>query len=195
MAQDEAQPGTIRTFISVHLAPTLADELERLQQKLRLDGVRWTRRGQLHLTLKFLGDIPASSASEVEAALRRACQGVRPFRLTLQGLGCFPNPQRPSVVWVGIGGDVSVLKSLHAAVERETAVFAEKNEKRDFHPHLTIGRVKNVPFRELQRLSELVQSAQVGALGEWTVDAAHLMQSDLLPEGARHTELANVRLE
>ncbi|MGD0090425.1 MAG: RNA 2',3'-cyclic phosphodiesterase [Planctomycetota bacterium] len=195
MSAEPAQDETIRAFISIHVAPALLDDLEKAQRRLGFDGVRWMRREQIHLTLKFLGDIPASVLGDLEAAVKRACQGVKPLRLTLEGLGCFPNPRHPSVVWVGVGGDLAVLLDLQAAVEKETAVFAEKNENREFHPHLTIGRVKSVPFRELARLGGQIQAAQVGALGEWTAQEVHLMRSELLREGAKHTVLGSVRLE
>jgi 2'-5' RNA ligase len=180
---------TIRAFISIHVAPALLDELEKVQRRLNLDGVRWTKAGQ------FLGDSPASVVADLEQAIRRACQGGKPLRLTLQGMGCFPTPQRPSVVWVGVGGDVEALAALQQAIEKQASGLSEHSEKREFHPHLTIGRVKNVPFRELQRLGERILSAEVGMLGEWTATEVHLMKSELLPEGAKHTALASVRLE
>jgi len=186
---------TIRAFICISVAPALLDELEKVQRRLKLDGVRWTKRDQIHLTLKFLGDIPASVVADLEQAIRRACQGGKPLRLTLQGMGCFPTPQRPSVVWLGVGGDVDALAALQLAIEKKTGGLSEHSEKREFHPHLTIGRVKNVPFRELQRLGERVLGAEVGMLGEWTAAEVHLMKSELLPEGAKHTALASVRLE
>jgi len=187
----------LRAFIAIHIAPALLDELEKEQRRLKLEGVRWTRRDQIHLTLKFLGDIPASAVGDLEAAIRRACQGVSegPLHLTLEGLGCFPTPQRPSVVWVGVGGDVDALAALQAAIEKETAGLSEHGEKREFHPHLTIGRVRNVPFRELQRLGGQIQSAKLGTLGDWAATEVHLMQSQLLPEGAKHTSLASVGLQ
>jgi RNA 2',3'-cyclic 3'-phosphodiesterase len=189
------QSKVIRSFIAIQVAPELLDGLGRAQQRLKLDGVRWTRRDQIHLTLKLLGDVPATSAASLEDSIKRACQGARPLRLTLQGLGCCPTPKRPSVVWVGVGGDVDALTALQLAIEKETGSLSEHNEKRDFHPHLTIGRVKNVPFRELQHLGERILSAQLGTLGEWTAGEVHLMKSELLPEGAKHTALAGVRLE
>ena len=186
---------TIRAFICIPVSPELLGKTAEIQGSLSFQGVRWAKRDQIHLTLKFLGDIPAASVGDLEAAIRRACQGVKPFRLSLEGLGCFPGPKRPSVVWIGVGGDTATLQQLQKQIENETSALAGRQEAREFHPHLTVGRVKNLPFRELPRLGAQIQSAQVGALGDWTVEAVHLMQSELLPDGARHTSIASVRLE
>jgi 2'-5' RNA ligase len=196
MADEQTAAGTIRSFISIHLTAELLDNVDALQRRLRLESVRWPKRDQTHLTLKFLGDVPASSVNDLEAAIRRACQGAKPLKLTLQGLGCFPSPARPNVVWVGVGGDLAGLRTLHAAIEKETAALSEHNEKRDFVPHLTIGRVKkSVPFRDLPQIGARLQAVDAGVLGEWLVQDVHLMKSELRPEGAEHTVLASVHLD
>jgi 2'-5' RNA ligase len=196
MPEPQSDTASLRSFISIHLPPALLAAIERLQGKLPFGGsIRWARPGQIHLTLKFLGDIPTASAADIEAAMRRACAGTKPFTLTLLGFGCFPSAKRPSVVWVGTAGDLSTLNALQTAIERETQPLARHSEYRAFRPHLTIGRVKKLPFRELPALGAQIEATQVGVLGEWSVEDVHLMKSELSPEGARHTALASVRLE
>lgn len=187
---------SIRAFIAVEIDEPLRAELDKLQARLqsRIGGsaLRWTKPEQIHLTLKFLGDVRAGTIGDLEAALRRACAGLAPFTMALEGLGCFPSPKKPSVVWVGISRGAEQIKELFARVERETRGFSERREDHDFHPHLTIGRVRKASFAELRRIGELIQSAQCGTLGEISVTAVHLMKSEFSPGGAEHTRLAAV---
>jgi 2'-5' RNA ligase len=185
----------IRSFISVPLDAALMAALEKLQRELRAGtAVRWTKPAQIHVTLKFLGDVPEDNIPALEAALRTACAGAKPFEVSLEGLGCFPNERRPSVIWVGVGKGIEPLQALQARIEAETQELTGHQEEREFKPHLTIGRVKSPNAGELQRIGQAVQSAQVGTLGAWTVSSVHLMKSELGPAGATHSELASVAL-
>ncbi|MCY3021846.1 MAG: RNA 2',3'-cyclic phosphodiesterase [Planctomycetota bacterium] len=189
------QTQMLRAFIAINLDPALLAELEKLQRRLRFgDAVRWTKPEQIHLTLKFLGDIAPETVPQADAALKRACQGVQPFELSLEGLGCFPGENKPSVVWVGVGGGVEALKALQGRVEQETRSLASHSEDREFRPHLTIARVRSSNFSELRRIGGMITTTAVARLGAWTVKDVHLMQSELLREGARHTDLATIPL-
>src|SRR5229473_1808380 len=96
----------IRAFIAINLPPTARARLAQLQRELQLTfvagAVRWVRPEQIHLTLKFLGDVPEESLSDLETALRRACQASVPLELRADGLGCFPHPQNARVLWIGL---------------------------------------------------------------------------------------------
>src|SRR5205823_12244196 len=106
------------------------------------DTVRWTRMDQLHLTLKFFGNVQREEVDALQEALRRAVANVSPFALTISELGCFPSPQRPNVIWLGLGGGVSILEQMQRQVALECAAFGSHSEDRAFHAHLTIGRAK-----------------------------------------------------
>lgn len=189
---------TLRTFISIPLKPELITELQRLQESLQAglekQLVRWTRPDQLHLTLKFLGNVAAEHVPLLSAALDRACQNTGPFQLSLQKLGCFPSPRKPSIIWVGIEGDLTALGHLQERIECETEPYSGHSEERDFRPHLTIGRVKGYG-REVRPLAELLQKNSETKLGEWTVKEVKLMQSKLSPQGSTYSELANITLK
>jgi 2'-5' RNA ligase len=189
--------GTIRAFIAIKLPTEVRADVERAQRELksatRAGSVRWTPAEQIHLTLKFLGDVQTDSLTELEAALRRACAQIAPFELHAGGIGSFPDSQRPRVIWIGVGGAVEMLHHLQAAIARETERWGEP-EERTFHPHLTLGRIKTTRRRELQELGALIQSAPASNLGSWRVTQVDLMRSELFPDGARHNCLAAVPL-
>src|SRR5882672_8073474 len=106
----------IRCFIALPVDAGVLGIVRHLQctlgDRLASDIVKWTRPEQIHLTLKFLGNVPVSSMEDLMAALQQACQGVGPFNLRLATLGCFPNPRFPRIVWVGLAGDLGALMEL-----------------------------------------------------------------------------------
>ncbi len=188
----------MRAFIAVKIEPTLLAEVGRVQRKIETavpaNSVRWTRPDQIHLTLKFLGEVPGEKLEELARSLQRACADGPALPLSLEGAGCFPGPRNPRVVWVGIAGEVEGLRQLQARIELHTAAFGAPPEEREFRPHLTIGRVKARDGRTARRIGEAIQTAKVEQLGEWTVREVVLFQSQLTPQGALHAERAVVPL-
>ena len=190
-------PQNIRTFIAVNLPADVLARIGQVQAELKLaarsGAVRWAAPGQIHLTLKFLGDITSASLPELEAALHRACAGIGPFELRAEGLGGFPDLQRPRVLWAGIAGGLNSLHALQKNVLRETEAWGEP-EERAFHAHLTLGRVKDYSPRGLRELIAKIGSMPVPQLGCWQVTELHLMRSELSPDGSHYTCLAAIPL-
>jgi 2'-5' RNA ligase len=190
-------PQRIRTFIAVNLPADVLARVGQVQAELkpaaRSGAVRWAAPEQIHLTLKFLGDIASASLPQLEAALHRACAGIGPFGLRVEGLGGFPDLQRPRVLWAGIAGGLGSLHLLQKIVLRETEVWG-KPEERAFHAHLTLGRVKECGPRELRELVAKMESMPVPEFGCWQVTELHLMRSELSPAGSRYTCLAAIPL-
>lgn len=189
----------IRTFIAIELSRDLKDSLSRLQECLKRQvperSTRWMRPEDIHLTLKFLGDVPASRMASVSRAVETACRGFDRFAIELVGLGCFPSPRRPRVVWVGVREPTGVLSRLQKAVESTLVELGFEPEGRPFSPHLTLGRVqRKVSQRGRQRLGELIAESDVGLLGRMTVPSVNVMRSDLRPDGAVYTVLAHAPL-
>jgi len=187
----------IRAFIAINLPPQLRAKLAAVQQALQRapggQAVRWTAAGQIHLTLRFLGNVPAESVAEIQATLPQACAGIAPFDLQAGGLGCFPNPRQPRIIWVGLTGELEALRHLQDQVERATAPWGEP-EARQFHPHLTIGRVKPEQAKPARPLAEVLQARPAEPLGTWRVQQVDLMQSRLAPGGAEYSLLNSLAL-
>jgi RNA 2',3'-cyclic 3'-phosphodiesterase len=188
---------TVRIFIAIELPPPVLDRLDDLQARLRQDlparWVRWVRPQGMHLTLKFLGENPASRVDAVSAAMVNAAAAHAPFSLSVHGLGCFPNLRRPRVLWVGVEEPAGVLAALQRDVERALVPLGFSPEARPFSPHLTLGRVRGGARGQIEALGQVVGRAKA-RVGEMPVAAIHLMRSDLLPGGAVYTSLSVARL-
>lgn len=189
----------IRSFIAVSLNDEAHAALRRLQDSLckgaEAQASRWTPPESIHLTLKFLGDVPASRLPDIAEAMRQACRGHRPFAIALAGLGCFPNYRRPRVAWVGVTGDIAALQRLQEAIEEAMAALGYPLEGRAFSPHLTIARLqRRASAKEVEAFGRLIQGTVVGEIARLKVDRVYLMRSDLKPSGAIYTKLAMAEL-
>jgi 2'-5' RNA ligase len=191
---------TLRTFIAIELPGEILRLIGQAQAQLRAaappGSVRWVRVEGIHLTLKFLGPVPASQIDAITAAIAAAARSVPSFTLTLGGAGCFPNLKHPRVVWIGINEPTGRLNSLQRAVESHISPLGYPSEERGFQPHLTLGRVaRDATPTDLKRLGELVAAADIGVLGQVTVAQIALIKSDLKPGGAEYTALQYARLK
>ena len=158
------------------------------------DSVRWALPEQIHLTLKFLGSVDSDSLGDLNTAIKRACGEIKPFELNTKSAGCFPDAHRPRVIWIGLTGGLEILTALQLRLEAATKSWREP-EAREFHPHLTIGRVKNLRPRELQKIGSALESHAQTVFGSWQVRQIDLMQSKLLPHGASHHRLAGFQFD
>jgi len=164
------------------------------QQRLKRAGgdVRWVRPDLVHLTLAFLGGVPADMLADVEAAARQAAAGFGPLSLRVQGAGRFPPRGLPRVIWIGIDELSGRLAELQKALAAATAAFAEKVEGRAYAAHLTLGRVRSP--RGGRDLSGAVDamSGQTGPTFE--AREVTIFKSDLSPQGPAYTALARIAL-
>jgi len=190
----------IRGFVAIELNDEIKVKLGETQALLKRKGIvdqmRWVRPEAMHITLKFLGDVPVDSIKEIVVAIKQASEGIGPFSLSFGGLGCFPSVSRPNVIWIGMWGDTKTLAQLQGGIEDSFAVLGFPPEKRKYTPHLTLGRVRrHIERRERGRLGGLVQTENIDKLGEFEVHEVSLMKSVLSAAGAKHSRLAVVRLE
>jgi len=191
---------TLRTFIAIELPDGILRLMSQAQAQLKAaappGSVRWTHVEGIHLTLKFLGPVPASQIDAIAAAMAAAARIVPTFTLTLGGAGCFPNLKRPRVVWIGINEPTGKLNSLQRAVESTISPLGYPSEERGFQPHLTLGRAaRDATPNDLERLGELVAAANVGTLGQVSVTEITLIKSDLKPSGAEYATLQRAHLK
>jgi RNA 2',3'-cyclic 3'-phosphodiesterase len=185
----------MRAFIAVDLAPEIKAAVEALVRALRRKGgdVAWVKPEALHLTLKFLGDIPNEEAGALKALLERIAAGRRPFPLRLKGTGTFPPGGKANtrILWAGIA-ETPGLMELQSALEAECEKAGFPREERAFHPHLTLGRVKSRDGLE-PVLGELERNREI-ELGGMSVAALTFYQSFLSPSGPRYEVLARTEL-
>ncbi len=188
----------LRLFIAVEFPPSLQDAIFRQTSRLREsagpEAVRWVPQANLHLTLKFLGDVAPSSLQFLNQMLASEAAAHPCFQMTVGGLGAFPNTRRPRVVWLGVQAPPG-LAMLQRSLENAAARLGYAPEDRPFSPHLTIGRVRQAASIAGQsRLRQALEAQQIGRLGQAAVDSLTLMKSDLQPGGSVYTPLFTAAL-
>ncbi len=135
----------VRLFVALELSDRQKTEIGDFQEmaKKYLQGVRWVKPENIHLTLKFLGETEEKKVEVIKEAIDYACTGFRLFSISYGGAGMFPNERKARVLWVGIKEGEESICSLAGKIEAEMVSLGYKKEKRSFHPHLTIGRLRN----------------------------------------------------
>jgi RNA 2',3'-cyclic 3'-phosphodiesterase len=176
-------------FVAMDIPDEVRDAIGALAAKLRTtcEDARWTRVEGLHITLRFIGEIPAEKVEMIKTALA-GIPSRAPFTLNFRGLGFFPNERRPRVLWAGIEAN-SELRELAAAVETALEPLAIPREERQFSPHLTLARF-DTP-RGLDALHAAIEKAGPFEFGSTIAKEFHLYQSVLKRGGAEYTRLAS----
>jgi 2'-5' RNA ligase len=191
-------PEQIRSFIAIELPEEAKRGLARLRRELEKDEhrfVKWVDPGGIHLTLKFLGNIPFKRVAEMIGAMEEAVQGISPFHLEISGLGAFPSLKQVRVFWVGINGELDKLSRLQQNIDSALAALGFAKEERPFVPHLTLARIREgTPPQDRRSFGELVLSTIFEDKYHIKVEAISLMRSQLTPSGAIYTCLSMVRL-
>ena len=184
----------IRSFIAIDFPEETRKALEDIQRELKLcrAGVRWVKPSSIHLTLKFLGNIPAAQVENIALALAQEVRDGAPITLGAAGLGAFPSRRKPRVIWIGMEGEVQRLTRIQARVENALEPLGFVREKRPFQPHLTIGRVKD--RRRLQALIDAMATLDMEPFNSFDADEIILYKSDLRPTGAIYTKLHRMPL-
>jgi RNA 2',3'-cyclic 3'-phosphodiesterase len=183
----------VRAFIAIEIPPAIHTQLDKiskdLQGQTKTRAIHWVPANNIHLTLKFLGEVSSANLEHVTKIMSGEAARYSPFEIQVGGIGAFPSVRRPRVIWVGIESP-PLLKSIQKGLEAETLRLGYVAEERDFSPHLTLARIShNVTPEELRTISEVMVRYKVGNLGAFRVESVRLFKSDLLPGGAVYTPL------
>ncbi len=185
----------IRAFVAVSLSSAVQSSVEKLIRSLRqeIDGVKWVDTQNLHITLKFLGDVPMNELHRIIAAIQRGAESVETFDLEFRGCGVFPNAEQPRTIWIGAGQGSEELTVAATAIEDELFKLGFPKEHRRFSPHLTIGRVKR-DVRVSEAVSGFLTERSELAFGSSGVDEVIVYSSELTRNGPIYDELATIPL-
>lgn len=186
----------MRIFLAIELPWQVQSRLGELIKKVSQVNmpVRWVSQSNLHLTLKFLGDISCSQLAVVSNALAEEALSVGRFSFRIENLGVFPNPRKPRIVWAGIMAPSEML-DLVQRIETRLLLEGFPREERPFSPHLTIGRVRQFASEEeLRRIGTFIPSNRTGEISVVSVDAISIMRSQLRPEGPIYSRLKEIKL-
>lgn len=186
---------SIRVFVAATLAPSVNEEMTKVQALLRAAGgdVRWVRPRNFHLTFRFLGTVAPARVEKLLAALCDAVRHTPRLRVRVRGLGAFPTLDRPHVVWAGVAGrGLSGLAATLDAALTDAEFSSPRAGGQAFHPHVTLGRVRS--RRGWKSVLPRVQRHLRHDFGDSPIDAVSLYRSDLRPDGAVHTVLGTAGL-
>ncbi|RZB29966.1 MAG: RNA 2',3'-cyclic 3'-phosphodiesterase [Desulfobacteraceae bacterium Eth-SRB1] len=185
----------IRIFIAFELPEKIIIFISKVQKDLQARGlkVKWVRPQNIHLTLKFLGNINETDTEMVGKAIRESACGYSPILLTTKGIGVFPNIKRPRVIWIGIAGQTKQLVSLQKGLDEKLDAIGFPKDNRPFTGHLTIARVKGKI--NPQRLIDAIKYYSEFESETFIADNIYLFKSDLKSSGAVYTKLSSITLE
>jgi 2'-5' RNA ligase len=188
----------IRAFIAISLSPEIYRSLDQvmlhLQERLPDAPVRWVVVKNIHLTIKFLGEVSISNLELLTKILHAEASHHQPFEISVGDLGAYPSIKRPRVIWVGVEAPPE-LHALQRGIETETTRLGYVRENRGFSPHLTLGRVsRSANSLDIRRISDILGNCKVGYLGAARVQGVNLYRSDLQPSGAVYTEIFSAPL-
>ena len=188
----------IRAFIAVLLPDEVKQSLSALQDRLRSGSsvsAKWVDPGNIHLTLKFLGNISPGLVGRITSAMETAAREIKPLYIQVKGLGAFPNANRVNIVWVGLVGDIERLALLQKRIDAQLSPLGFKSENRPFTPHLTIARIRDhASSEERRQLGRLIAETAFDTLLPVDIMSVYLMKSQLTREGPIYSSILSVNL-
>ncbi len=167
-----------RLFVAIDLPESIKSQLEWIC--VGVPGAKWVDAEQLHLTLRFIGEVDGTLFEDIASVL--ADISAKPFELTLQGVGHFPPRGNPRILWVGLKPSTN-LTQLHHRIERELVKLGLPAEGRKFSAHITLARLKGTP---ISKIGQFLQNHSLFQSDSFCVDEFHLYSSTLSPKGANH---------
>jgi 2'-5' RNA ligase len=186
----------MRTFIAVHPGDNICSHCALVQRKLarEVPDVKWVEEANLHLTLLFLGEVRDRDLPDVCRSVTRTAEAIEPFPMEIKGIGCFPNPRRPRIVWAGVGEGAAATIELHDALEAPLLELGcYRREARQYTPHLTLGRTKSDEPSE--QLAKALPPYQDWRAGEGMIREVLIMASELTRQGPEYTVLGRGKLK
>jgi len=189
----------IRAFIAIEIPAAIHEQLDKitrdLQAQTKTRAIHWVGAKNIHLTLKFLGEVSSTNLELLTKILTGEVAKHPRFEIHVGGLGAFPTIRRPRVIWIGIEAPPR-LNALQKGIEAETLRLGYVPEEREFSSHLTLARIShNASPDEIRHTSDVLANYKVGSLGTFKVDTVRLFKSDLLPGGAVYTPLFTTSLK
>lgn len=182
----------IRAFLAVDLSDQLKDEIGQIQIKLKkgIKNIKWVRRDNFHLTLKFLGNIDSNKLPDLKDGLSRVIQGRDIFSVNFNRLGGFPNIFRPKIIWLGVDQGKSELMNLQKIVETELLSQGFPKERSAYSPHLTLGRAKR--DTDLSLFSQILKQTNITLTQNTIIKSIKIFKSDLQSTGPIYSCLEEI---
>jgi 2'-5' RNA ligase len=189
----------LRTFIAIDISSEILRKIDEITSFLKTqtppDTLKWVAIQNLHLTLKFLGEISADQVNNIKSLTASALKDFKAFNMSIEGLGMYPNPNKVRVVWLGCKNGQSLIRA-YEILDRTLASGGIEREKRSFSPHLTIGRVRRgIHPSVVKQIGETLSQFRIDHLGSFQVSHIRLYQSTLTPSGPIYKPLLTIPLD
>lgn len=187
-------PEKLRTFIAIELPGEIQKKLGEFSESIKnpQDRVTWVSSNNIHVTLKFLGDVPIGDIDSIRDIISAVAKNYSSFEAAIKGTGVFPDPRSPRVVWIGIDTGKEKIKNIYMDLEERLASIGIPKEERSFTPHLTLGRVKYI--KDVKRFTEGISKHKEDLFGNFTADSISLIKSTLTPKGSVYETLYRMPL-
>jgi len=175
---------TIRVFIAVEIDDQIKQKISKLISVFKKSGAdaKWADENQMHLTLKFLGNINKDNVQKISGAMSSISNNFKSFTVGFSAIGAFPDTSRPRVIWLGIDKGAEDLKILNDEIESSLEKLGFAKESRNFEPHLTLARIRS--SKNISNLMKLIGETNCGIKDETRIDKLTLFQSSLNSKGA-----------
>lgn len=188
----------IRAFIAIDLSQEIEHRLDEVilsfKNQLPEIPIRWVPASNIHLTLKFLGDVSLSNLDILTGMIQSEVSGHHQFDISVGSSGAFPNLRQPRIIWVGVEAPPELM-AIQNGIEIATGRLGYAREERAFSPHLTLGRVsRNASSQDVKAIAKVLETPKVGFLGATCIEKIHLYRSDLQPTGAIYTRIYSASL-
>lgn len=187
-------PEKLRTFIAIELPGEIQKKLGEFSESIKnpQDRVTWVSSNNIHVTLKFLGDVPIGDIDSIRDIISAVAKNYSPFDAAIKGTGVFPDPRSPRVVWVGVDTGKEKVKNIYMDLEERLVSIGIPKEERSFTPHLTLGRVKYI--KDVKRFTEGISKHKEDLFGNFMADSISLIKSTLTPKGSVYEVLYRIHL-
>ncbi|MBS3812211.1 RNA 2',3'-cyclic phosphodiesterase [Candidatus Bipolaricaulota bacterium] len=186
----------MRTFFCLEIPEETRKRMAKLSEDIYQPAyVKWVDPANLHVTLKFLGEVEPSRVDEIEEAAKAPADHNPAFTMEIDKLGSFPKVSYPKVIWLGSSSEPAEIHSLYADLEEEMAGLGFDPEERDYIPHITLGRTKEKNNGRIKEMGRELESFSVGENWEVEIDELTLMESELRRDGPVYTPLFKLPLQ
>jgi RNA 2',3'-cyclic 3'-phosphodiesterase len=179
-----------RCFCSINITEDIKERLIKTQSELKflMKNVSWTKPEGHHLTMKFLGEKSIEEIENISLALDGICKNFNKTIIEISDLGFFPNTRNPRIIWIGVSIGSNELILLNSMIEESFSKLKIPKEKKKFHPHLTLGRIRQNNLRDLD-YQTFIDRYKNHSYGSMSVERIHLMRSILKHSGAEYHEI------
>ena len=185
----------IRIFIAIEIPSSIKEKISDFQEELKKEHARisWVKPDNIHITLKFLGNVTEDKIDAIGNAVEIAVAQIKSFQIEITNVGAFPNYEKPRVIWVGAQSESDLLKITAKQIDNELHQLGFELEKRSFKAHLTLGRVKGL--HGIDGVINKLKQGQGFKGGSFKVHEIVVMRSDLKPTGAVYTSLKRITIK